>query len=123
MINIVKVINNLLVEYEIFMEIIFLLLIFTCFIVSFVYDKKRSFIWKLVISTIHSIFVAIITFAITSTLLGSTYYTYYLFDTEIEHYSNLFIVINFFGYISIILIPMIYIIVFIFIAKVRNENQ
>ena len=108
-------------KHGIFVEFIFLLLIFVCFIISFIYNKKDIFIWKFVKSIMHSICATVITFIIASTLLGSTYHTYYLFDIDTKDYSNLFSIINFFGYISINIVPIVYIIILIIIMKYGNK--
>ena len=121
MISIINAINNFMIEHGIIMEFIFLLLILVCFIISFIYNKKDIFIWKFVKSIMHSICATVITFIIASTLLGSTYHTYYLFDIGTKDYSNLFSIINFFGYISINIVPIVYIIILIIIIKYGNK--
>ena len=121
MVSTISIINNFIVKHGIFVEFIFLLLIFVCFIISFIYNKKDIFIWKFVKSIMHSICATVITFIIASTLLGSTYHTYYLFDIDTKDYSNLFSIINFFGYISINIVPIVYIIILIIIMKYGNK--
>ena len=122
MINAINIINGFIIEHGIIIEFIFLLLIFVCFIISFIFNKKDIFIWKFVKSIAHSTFASIITFIIASTLIGSTYYTYYLFDVNNRYYSNLLSIIDFFGYISINIIPIAYIIIFIIIINKKNKN-
>ena len=121
MVSTISIINNFIVKHGIFVEFIFLLLIFVCFIISFIYNKKDIFIWKFVKSIMHSICVTVITFIIASTFLGSTYHTYYLFDIDTKDYSNLFSIINFFGYISINIVPIVYIIILIIVMKYGNK--
>lgn len=93
-------------------DVIFELLLLICFALPFIYNKKDELIQRLYKSSLHSLAIGIITFLVAISFLNSSYDVQDLYPDI-----PIFGIIEFLGYTSIYVIPLLYIFVFLITKK------